>query len=236
MTNSSGAPDIGPVIASINAGGVPTKTVLDVGIREKTPFLMQNFPHHRHYLFEPMREWHDAIKAAYAGLDYELIPSACGSEDGRVEFRTAFMQAGFDKPSHGGMTGFIPESEVADRYEVEVVRLDSFIETRGLEGPFCLKVDVDGADLEVLKGAERTLESCNIVSLEMTRRNFAAIAGFMHDRGFYLHSLTGLEFGATPMDAEADRPATALRFGDGVFLPMKWFGSPDLKPSLVPGR
>jgi FkbM family methyltransferase len=57
-----------------------------------------------------------------------------------------------------------PSAAVA-RTEVEVVPLDEFVPARGLPEPTFVKIDVEGAELEVIEGMTRTITRCKPVLL-----------------------------------------------------------------------
>jgi FkbM family methyltransferase len=57
-----------------------------------------------------------------------------------------------------------PSSSVT-RTEVQVVALDDFIADQGLPAPTFVKIDVEGAELEVIEGMRRTIERCKPVLL-----------------------------------------------------------------------
>lgn len=78
------------------------------------------------------------------------------------------------------------------RETVPVVRLDEDIAAKGLPKPEFIKVDVEGMELDVLKGAEKTLLSCRpTLFLEMhgetmkeKREKTAAVVDFLLKSGY----------------------------------------------------
>ena len=72
---------------------------------------------------------------------------AIGSEPGRLK-----MTTGFGTGNH-----ILRDDEVADAVSVEVVTLDSVAESGGV--PAFIKADVEGFELEMLRGATRILSS-----------------------------------------------------------------------------
>lgn len=70
--------------------------------------------------------------------------------------------------------------------------------TAGLEGPSFLKIDVQGAELEVLKGGARFLDQCDLVQLEVALQDynrgapgFLEVIGFMNERQFVPYDFSG---------------------------------------------
>jgi hypothetical protein len=85
-----------------------------------------------------------------------------------------------------------------DAREVEVVRVDDAVRERSLPGPYVLKVDVEGAELAVLDGAESVLAETEVVLLEV--RLFELVPGgaqlhdvipYMKECGFVAYDLFG---------------------------------------------
>lgn len=87
-----------------------------------------------------------------------------------------------------------------EQFEIEVVALDDFLEKTSyhLPSPDILKIDAEGWDLEVLKGAEKTVANSEIVLLEagVMNKNFSnnarEVINVMFERGFTLFDITDL--------------------------------------------
>jgi FkbM family methyltransferase len=90
--------------------------------------------------------------------------------------------------------------------QVLVDRLDDVIERFALPSPHHLKVDVDGAELEVLAGAERTLAGGKVRTLmvELDREREAAV----------VERLGGFGYGLAERYAARDRATYGLFTGD----------------------
>lgn len=164
--------------------GVPVNTVLDVGILQGTPELIKAYPDRKHVLFEPIIEYTDHIADAYAHIDYTLHNVAVADASGEVELRVE-SSVGTDWITHSYICR---EDEVANR-TVPMIALDDFLPTQQLEGPFLLKVDVDGVELRILKGAARTLKQCSVVIVEADKSHLAERLTYMTQQGFELFDL-----------------------------------------------
>jgi FkbM family methyltransferase len=84
-----------------------------------------------------------------------------------------------------------PESRYTHSIEVPVERVDDVLERVGEEGRPYLKADTQGYELEVLRGAERTLARAPLVELELSlvelysgQPLLPAVARHLLDRGF----------------------------------------------------
>jgi Methyltransferase FkbM domain len=62
------------------------------------------------------------------------------------------------------------------------------------EKPYLLKVDVDGPDLQVLQGANRTLQSCAAVVIEAPLMQIPERSKYLTDRGFRLVDTVDLSY------------------------------------------
>jgi hypothetical protein len=106
----------------------------------------------------------------------------------------------------GGSSFFKPlemEAGYADMLPrtVPVITLDELWAEKQLDGPIVLKIDVQGAELDVLKGAVNVLTQCELVILETMLIDqyigapiFHDYIIFMKDRGFVLFDVIGVGF------------------------------------------
>ena len=74
--------------------------------------------------------------------------------------------------------------------EVPTVTLDGLAKSLGLAGPFLLKLDVQGAEAEVLHGARDVLRQTHVVICEVDLDDFQTINEILVDAGFGLFDLT----------------------------------------------
>jgi hypothetical protein len=75
---------------------------------------------------------------------------------------------------------------------VPMISLDPFMSRRSDAGPFLLKVDIDGHELKVLKGAEQFLARCAAVVIELHTTDFFERSAFLLDRRFRLFDIVDL--------------------------------------------
>jgi FkbM family methyltransferase len=182
------------VLAHTRRLGFSPKVVFDVGVGWGTPELYEAFPEARHVLVEPLKEYELRIHEIEQRYRAEWVRAAAGPEQGTAEMavhRTWSMSSML-----GGWKGH-DTADVAPR-EVPVVRLDDIRHERGLEGPFVVKVDVEGGELRVLDGAENVLQDTELVLLEVNlfrflpeAPDFGDVVAYMRERGFVVYDFYG---------------------------------------------
>ncbi len=131
----------------------------------------------------------------------EFLESAVGSENGTKSFLVTDQSAvsGLLEP-FSGVSERVPTGDhrIVERFDVEVITIDSLCSSRNLDHVDLLKIDTEGFDLEVLKGAGKVIES-NSVSVILSevffvnyRKNqcfFWDTATFLHHLGYYFVGL-----------------------------------------------
>ena len=185
----------GAALAHAKRVGLEPRTVIDVGVADGTPELYEAFPESRIVLIEPMAEVEDrlrAIASRYRHVEYVL--AAAAAHAGRLKLHVPRDHA---RASRYWESDFVPDTVV--HREVPAVTLDQVRREKGLEGPVLLKVDVQGAELDVLDGAPETLEDAEYVILESSFFRFfrggpliGDVVEYMGRRGFVLYDLMGI--------------------------------------------
>jgi FkbM family methyltransferase len=168
--------------------GVKPDILVDVGVADGTPCLYDAFPDARLVLVEPLTEFHDRVSAVAAERPGSIvIMGAAGPDDGSVQIHV-----------HPDLDGSSILLENEDASEVNGVprtvpqyRLDTIFKESDLNGSVVLKVDVQGAELQVLQGASAVLGMCDYVILETSLFEFfeggpliGDVVAFMEERGF----------------------------------------------------
>jgi FkbM family methyltransferase len=149
-------------------------TVLDVGANhgDFARAASAVFPAAAVYLIEPLPE----MQAYLTGLiqnshrPWSLVPCALGSEPGKFPL---FVDDEDD--SIGSFTGFTeeylkanPRARPTREIMCQVQTLDEFSRERGIESIDLLKIDVEGFEFEVLKGAALSLRHTRAIIVEVS--------------------------------------------------------------------
>ncbi len=173
---------------------VKPKTVIDVGVASGTPVLYAHFPPavSAYLLVEADPYYASVVDALSRSLPAKAEYAACGAQSGHAVLHTFFdhRKSSFASP----VRRLVSAGDVT----VPVETLDCMAERNGLSGPYFLKIDVEGAEMEVLAGAGRVLsESCAVVIETSVSPRFAGAADFsdivyfMKDRGFRVSDIVG---------------------------------------------
>ena len=145
---------------------LPIRTLVDVGVNRGTRELYAAFPDVYTLLVEPQQERAPDLEKILTRRPGEYVIAAAGAAAGtatiRVEPRYPAKSSLFDR-ADATATG----DEVEHR-DVPVVRLDELCKQRKLSGPYGIKVDTEGFELEVLRGATDVLADTRFVIAEMT--------------------------------------------------------------------
>lgn len=162
------------------------KTVFDVGVGPGTPELYGAYPAAKFILVEPLEEFRFTLEQIAGKIDCVICPKAVSDMKGRAEITIGEdpqMASFCERPGIGGQAG---------KRQVEVTTLDAiFEENAAVALPILLKIDVEGFELKVLKGARHLLKSTEMVIVEtsVAKRfeNGAAleeVISFMSENGF----------------------------------------------------
>ena len=183
----------------------PDSDCLDVGahagsvLREMTRVA----PSGRHVAWEPLPEFAARLRKAYPGV--EVREAALSDENGESEFARVLADAGWSGLVHRPT----PADGRVETITVRTERLDDALPA-GVEPAF-IKIDVEGAEERVLRGAVETL-----------RRHRPVIA-FEHGVGSAdhygttpaaIHRLLAGELGYTLFGLDGDGPYDESRFGE----------------------
>ena len=148
------------------------------------------------YAFEPSADVRVRLQKNIALNSFstiEVVPCAVAASRGTMKFYPAHQEGNQGVGSLMPAQAFRSEIRATEGVDVDVVSVDGFCEERGIDRVDILKIDVEGYDLEVLKGAEEVMrrnpemlimsevEPLNLEQLGATAKDFYA---FMASHGF----------------------------------------------------
>lgn len=172
--------------------GFQPTTVLDIGIAKGTPELYLAFPSAHFLLVEPLKEFEDTMKNILKKYKGEYLLAAAGRENAELEFNV--------HTNHLSGSSLYKEAmgEEADGElrKVKLLKLDDIVVDKNLKGPYLLKVDVQGAELDVLDGCTNILKDTEAVSLEVSlfkfmknSPDFYEVVDYMKQKGFVAYDI-----------------------------------------------
>ena len=181
-----GAPDTDACLAAMKRRGFHPRIAIDIGAYtgEWTLSLRQLFPTTRVLMIEPQAARQERLEAlAHVHDGVEFAPALLGAASAKrvTFFQSETASSVLRDPGNGGVRPV----------EMEMTTLDALTRGTPFAGADFLKLDVQGYELEVLKGAAHVLASVEAVMMEV---NLIAVyegapladevVAFMAARGF----------------------------------------------------
>jgi FkbM family methyltransferase len=154
------APSWETTVGLLKRYGVAPRTVFDIGVAEGTPELHSAFPDAEYHLFDPTRESLPHMQAIARRLNATVHNIALGDREGTMTIAVRSEIGGSSVFEEVGE----PEAPVTDRYEVPIRRFDEVVGE--FTRPALAKIDVQGAEVMVLKGMEGRFADLDAVIVE----------------------------------------------------------------------
>jgi FkbM family methyltransferase len=172
--------------------GFNPKTIIDVGAGSGTTELFKVFPEAYYVLIEPLKEYEQNLQSILKKYKGEYFLTAIGNKTGRIEINVepGFLErTSIKEPSK--LTLAVKGETVAR--EIPITTLDALQKKHQFRSPFGLKIDTEGYDLQVVKGARELLYQTEFVIAEVSvakrfedSYSFAEFIGLMDKNNFAL--------------------------------------------------
>jgi len=161
-------------LAGLASRGYTPSCVVDIGAAAGhwTKAALRVWPNATYFLFEPLRERQtalDEIHRAHPNVDYILA----GAAERPGQFSLGVYPDRLDESSF-----CYPGTE---NREVEAVTIDDLMRLGRFPQPQFMKADVQGFEIEVLKGAVAAMRSCDLILLELQFFRYAAGMPLLHE-------------------------------------------------------
>lgn len=195
------APCMEQSLALLARRGFSPRTIFDVGANRGSwaREARSIWPRASLVLFEPNETLQQSLNSVAQELSARVVPELIGATSGEV--------VNFNRMTDEHSTGSSVLSERSSVPRIVEKRslktLDDYQEA--LEEPALLKMDVQGYELEVLRGAEQCLQLVEAVLMEVALIEtiegaplLREILNFMEDRGFVAHDIA--EMHRRPLD------------------------------------
>jgi FkbM family methyltransferase len=178
--------------------GIRYSTVIDVGCADGQ-FYVQHarlglFPGSTPLNIDPNAIYEGSLKAIKEVMGGDYVIAAASDSEGEVTLTTAAHPywSSLRPPDHSYWEKGNRMNE--GTMKVPAVTLDGVAARLGLSGPHLLKLDVQGVEIEVLRGARDVLARTHAVICEMDVDDFQTINQALVDAGFGLYDLTQLNW------------------------------------------
>jgi FkbM family methyltransferase len=165
----------------------PPEWIIDVGSADGTPDITDAFPfgEYKYLVIDPAPDFSDYLDSLKQKYQTKVVVEkcACGETNGTITLnvnKTGHYNSRYTTNSDKGTIN------------VPMKTLDSLVLENQLTGPILLKIDVEGAEHDVLRGSVDTLKLCDVVIIEtwlnvkkaQSPADFATIVTFMKTNGF----------------------------------------------------
>lgn len=197
------------------------QTVIDVGANEGqyAESLLKNKYKGKIYSFEPIsKPWEVLQKKAVGISQWKPVNYAIGSKDDVVSINVSenIVSSSIYKVAQKSLDAE-PATRIVREEKIRVTTIDNFfVGENSLQGGIMLKLDVQGYELEGLKGAMASLQKIKIVQVELSFVPIyegaplcVDVISFLQNQGFELFTL---------IPGFKDRNTGRLLQADGVFL------------------
>lgn len=189
------------------------RTVIDVGVLHGTPSLYKAFPEAYLILVEALPEYRQACEAWLKDRPGELHNVAVGSSDGEIEINHLL-----DVPARSSiLKHIVGGSDNSQKIRVPMKRLDSLLGGKDMQTDILLKIDTEGYELEIVKGAPELLKRVKYVITETSIRRrhedsyvLSDLVALMKSNGFEVYDIM------TTTREKPNRPGASI--ADTVFL------------------
>ena len=199
---------------------IDTGTIIDVGayIGDTAQLYQNYFSKYKIYCFEPFSESYDYLcKRFIDDSNINIINKALGcNTERRKLYLSSFPNLNsLNKPNERSW-GFNDEKSI----DVEIITLDDFCLKNNINHIDILKIDVQGAELDVLKGGEEILKEGKIsliniewqvVPLYEKHHKYYKIAEFLADYDFEFFNLYNIN----------ESRSGQVRWGDAIYTSKK---------------
>ena len=191
------------------------KTVFDIGVAYGTPSLYAAYPNAFYYLIDPVKESVPFMEEWRKKIDAKILNIALGSKEGTnyLEIEVRQNIAGTTLLKQNGDA----DTPVVETYSVPIKRFDEVI--KDFETPALCKIDVQGFELEVLKGMTKVIDKidvfiieCHLIDTLVNTPIFIDVLNFLQKNDFVVYDI--LSHGHRPLD-------NALAETDLVFVKSK---------------
>src|SRR5215211_591278 len=204
-------------ISHVSSLGFRPRTIIDVGGGHGTPWLDEGFADAKFLLVEPLEEFEQDLVRICERYDASYVLAAATQK----QQESIWLRVHAEHLEGSSAFDIVNVADAPPR-EVPTVRVDALCEARGLPGPYVIKVDVHGTELEVIGGATSILDETELIIIEASffefykgGAQFTDVIKYMAERGFVVYDLS--EKKQRPLDGALAQVDVTFVKEDGMF-------------------
>jgi FkbM family methyltransferase len=173
------------------------KDIIDVGVAKGTNFLLERFPNSNYYFVEANRNYYDYIeKNLLSRFKAKLFRTAAGKFEGQKLFYLSGPISSFYKRNKFNFNNSV---------RVKIKTLDKILVNEKISKKSILKIDCEGGELDVLKGASAILKKVSYVIVEIRLQNIntynaSELVNFLYKNNFYWHEILKIYYAKVGID------------------------------------
>jgi len=167
-------------------------TLIDIGVgKEGTPLLYERFPRAKLILIDPIDEAEEYAKNNLNEREYQFLKFGVGDKE---EIKILNIEEEIGRSTILNVTSLNYESEPIKKITIKVKTLDDLCKNYKNYGKIGLKIDTEGYELKIIKGAKEILKKTNFVIAEVRHNHKSYDKQYlmhefineMHENGFVL--------------------------------------------------
>lgn len=171
--------------------------IIDVGVAKGTNFLLKRFPNSNYYFIEANKNYYDYIKKnLLTKFKAKLFKTAAGKFEGTKLFYLSGPISSFYKRS---------KFNFSRSTRVRIKTLDKILANEKISKKSILKIDCEGGELDVLKGATDILKKVSYVIVEIRLQNINAynpseLVNYLFKNNFYWYEILKIYYAKIGID------------------------------------
>jgi FkbM family methyltransferase len=171
--------------------------IIDVGVAKGTSFLLKNFPFAKYYFIEANKNYYNFIeKNLLPNFRSKLFKVAAGRVNSKKKFYLSGPISSFYKRESFNFKNSI---------EVNVQTLDKILSNEKISKNSILKIDCEGGELDVLKGAKNILKKVDYIIVEIRLQNIktynpSELINFLYKNNFLWHEILKIYYAKVGID------------------------------------
>lgn len=178
-------------------GDLNLKCIIDVGAGCGTNSLLDIYPNLDFVLIEPLGDFEEPLKSIVSGRGARTHYSS----DILASSKQAIKFFIHDDKFGSSIKREFENSKNSKLVERHSTTLDNLIDQIDFRGPYLIKIDTQGSELEILKGSLITLQFTEAIIVEVSVQDFfveshsmVELVNFLDENGFRIFDLSDLTY------------------------------------------